>query len=102
MKPEHIVRELEEVARRLGVDVRNERGHFRGGLCSVDEEQVIVLNRRQPAEARLAVLAESLRLLPVDSVFMRPAVRGALEACWADRNSERLSQVAPDDADLDG
>ena len=83
MKVEQIVRELEGVARKLGVEVRNERGRFRGGLCSVDDERVIVLNRRQPAEARLAVLAESLRDLPVDTVFMRPAVRQALESSWA-------------------
>ncbi len=82
MKAEQIVRELEDVARQLGVDVRLERGSFRGGLCLIDDEKVIVLNKRQPAESRLAILAESLRTLPVDSVFMRPAVRQALESSW--------------------
>jgi hypothetical protein len=88
VKVDQIVRELEDVARKLGVEVRNERGHFRGGLCSVDEHPVIVLNRRQPAEARLAILAESLRDLPVETVFMRPAVRQALEASWSISRSD--------------
>ncbi len=82
MKTEQIVKELEEVARKLGVDVRIERGSFRGGICTIDEDRVIVLNKRQPPEARLAILADSLRALPVDSVFMRPAVRQALEESW--------------------
>ncbi|NNE45107.1 MAG: hypothetical protein HKN37_00445 [Rhodothermales bacterium] len=90
MKAEQILRELEDVARRLGVDVRIERGGFRGGLCLIDEEQVIVLNKRQPVESRLAILAQSLKSLPVDTVFMRPAVREALESSWKDQNEVEL------------
>ena len=55
MRTEQILRELEDVAQRLGVEVRVERGGFRGGLCQIDDEQVIVLNKRQPVETRLAV-----------------------------------------------
>ena len=90
MKAEQILRELEDVARRLGVDVRIERGGFRGGLCLIDEEQVIVLNKRQPVESRLAILAQSLKSLPVDTVFMRPAVREALESSWKDQSEVEL------------
>lgn len=96
MKTDQILRELEDVARRLGVDVRVERGGFRGGLCQIDDEPVIVLNKRQPPETRLAILADSLRSLPVDTVFMRPAVRHALEASWASQ-----SEVEIDGADFD-
>lgn len=96
MKPDQILKELEDVARRLGVDVRVERGGFRGGLCLIDDEQVIVLNKRQPVESRLAILADSLRSLPVDTVFMRPAVREALESSWGDR-----TEVELDGADFD-
>jgi hypothetical protein len=90
MKADQILRELEDVARRLGVDVRIERGGFRGGLCLIDEEQVIVLNKRQPVESRLAILAQSLKSLPVDTVFMRPAVREALESSWKDQSEVEL------------
>ena len=96
MKTDRILRELEDVARRLGVDVRVERGGFRGGLCQIDDEQVIVLNKRQPPETRIAVLADSLRSLPVDTVFMRPAVRQILESSWASK-----SEVEIEGADFD-
>jgi hypothetical protein len=93
MKTEQILKELEDVARRLGIDVRMERGGFRGGLCLIDDEQVIVLNKRQPAESRLAVLAESLKSLPVETVFMRPAVRKALESSWRSQTEVELDHV---------
>lgn len=82
MKTEHIVSALEEAFGQLGLDVRREKGHFRGGRCTVNGEEVIILNRNHPSEAQLAVLAESLRGLPVDTIFMRPAVREAVERLW--------------------
>ena len=83
MKTDAIVRALEEAHARLGVRVRRERGGFRGGRCTVEGEEVVVLNRRHPPEVHLAVLAASLRHLPVEQLYLRPAVRAALEDAWA-------------------
>jgi hypothetical protein len=44
-----------------------------------------MLNKNHPPEVHLAILAEALRELPVDSVFIRPAARRALEDAWARR-----------------
>jgi hypothetical protein len=85
MKTEEIVAELVEAARQMGIDVRNERGSFRGGLCTVADEEIILLNKRQPVEAHLAILAESLHDKDMDKVFLTPAVRKALEQSWAKR-----------------
>ncbi|NNE36289.1 MAG: hypothetical protein HKN13_13710 [Rhodothermales bacterium] len=85
MKTEEIVSELIEAARQMGISVRNERGRFRGGICTVDEEEQILLNKRQPPEAHLAILAESLSNKNMDNVFLTPTVRKALEQSWAKR-----------------
>lgn len=82
MKIEHIVRELEQAARQLGVETRWERGSFRGGRCTVNGLEQIVLNRHHPPEAQLAVLVESLRELPTETIFLKPAVREAMEDAW--------------------
>ena len=95
-----IVQALEEAVRQLGVAVRHERGNFRGGLCTVADETVVVLNRRRPAEAHLAILADALRALPVDEVYLRPAVRDALEAAWAARDAG-LADDGPADLDAE-
>jgi hypothetical protein len=85
MKTAQIIRELEGAVRQLGLRVRYESGRFRGGRCLVAGEDMVVLNRRRPVETHLAVLAETLRELPVDSLYLRPAVREALETAWSTR-----------------
>lgn len=98
MTTSQIVQALEEAVRQLGVAVRHERGNFRGGLCTIEDETVVVLNKRRPLESHLAILAEALRALPVDDVYLRPAVRDALDAAWAARDAG-LTDDGP--ADLD-
>ncbi len=84
MKPPAVATALEEALRQLGVRVRRERGTFRGGLCVVGDESVVVLNRMHPPEAHVAVLAEALREHGgTDELYLRPAVRDALEDAWA-------------------
>lgn len=82
MKLNHLIGELTEVVPQLGLMVRMETGRFRGGLCTVNGERLIVLNRRHPPERQFAVLASALRELPIDDVYLKPAVRHALEEAW--------------------
>ncbi len=82
MKTEHIVQALEVVVRQFGLEVRWEKGHFQGGRCTINGEDLIMLNKHHPSEVHLAILAESLRDLPVEAIFLRPAVREAVEAIW--------------------
>jgi hypothetical protein len=97
LKPEALVKALEEAHLKLGVRVRRERGAFRGGRCTVGEEEVVVLNRRHPAEAQAAVLAESLRGLPVEHLYLRPAVRAALEEAWRRADAGLAEEGPPDE-----
>lgn len=78
----------------MGVEVRIEKGNFRGGRCTVGGEEIIMLNKRHLPEAQLVVLADSLRDLPIESVFLRPAVRTALEDAW-----ERAAEVGGGDGE---
>ncbi|MEM6325601.1 MAG: hypothetical protein AAF791_00650 [Bacteroidota bacterium] len=83
MKPASVLREFEDALRALGVRVRRERGSFRGGLCTVAGREVVVLNKLHPVEAQTVVLAEALRDLPHDQLYLRPAVRAALADAWS-------------------
>lgn len=94
MKTEQIVEELKKAAGELGLRVRSEKGNFRGGRCIVGEEDTIMLNKRHLPEAQLVVLAESLREASVDGIFLRPAVRNALEDVW--RRNESFEVDAAD------
>ncbi len=84
MKPTTLVAAFEDVLGQLGVRVRRERGTFRGGLCLVAGEPAVVLNRVHPPEAQASVLADAIREQGgADALYLRPAVRAALEDAWA-------------------
>ncbi len=93
MKAPALVKALEEAHQQLGVPVRRERGPFRGGRCTVDGDDVMVINKMHPAEAQMAVLAESLHTLPHDQLYIRPSVRTAMEDCWAARTDDTIDIV---------
>ncbi len=66
---------MADAATRLGVAIRWEEGHFRGGQCTVAGESVVILNKRHPAEVQVTILTDVLRDLPLDSIYLRPALR---------------------------
>lgn len=98
MKPPALVAALEDALRALGVRVRRERGGFRGGRCTVAGQPTVVLNRLHPPEAHAAVLASALAALPHEGLYLRPAVREAVEAARADA-PDGVALVEPDAPD---
>ena len=97
MTPPAAVAAFEDALKRLGVPVRRGRGAFRGGRCTVGGRVVVVVNSLHPPEAQAAVLAEALRELPTDGLYLRPAVRAALDDVWAQMDpGDALADSAPD------
>lgn len=94
MNTEHVLDELIDAAGRLGIEVRTEKGNFRGGHCRVGGERQIVLNKRHLPETRLAVLAGCLREEAIDTVYLKPAVRRALGAAWSDLDARETERDA--------
>lgn len=86
-----IIEELESVARRLGIEVRAEAGNFEGGRCVVDGEDIIMLNEHDLPETQLVVLAEALREAPLDTIYLKPAVRRALVEARSDNGQSDVA-----------
>jgi hypothetical protein len=84
-RDEVLCEELKEVARRLGVEVREEillrevGYRVRSGTCRVRGEEVIFVDRNLPAEERLQVLLEGLEGRDVETLYLSPALRRLLE-----------------------
>lgn len=89
MKTKTVIEELEQAAGQLGYEVRREKGNFRGGPCRVDGESIIMLNKRHLPETQLVILADALRETPIDTIYLKPAVRDALEEAWRDLDARR-------------
>jgi hypothetical protein len=82
---EALCEELKEVARRLGLQVRDEillrevGYRVRSGLCRVRGEEVIFLDRSLPPEERVQVLLEGLAGRDVETLYLSPSLRRLLE-----------------------
>ena len=92
MKPDQLVRELEVELAKMGIRVRREKGNFKGGWCVVNDEECLMVNKRQSAEIQFSILAEAIRSLPLDSVYLKPKLRSALEDQWASPSQNPVSE----------
>jgi len=76
---------LEEVATRLGVELRYENLasvgiRSDGGFCKVAGRSIILINRKDSRRRQIQILARSLNKLNLDGIFIPPAVRKMIEA----------------------
>jgi len=75
MKINLILEELTFLAGQFGYVVRKEKGGFRGGNCVLNSQKTIVVNILTPYETRVSIIARVLAELPLESVYLKPAVR---------------------------
>lgn len=84
-RTEALCEEAKEIARRLGLRVREEillrevGYHVRSGVCRVRGEEVILLDRNLSADERLQVLLDALEGRDLETHFLTPALRRLLE-----------------------
>jgi hypothetical protein len=79
LKDEQLLERLLDLARSLDFDIRTDRGSFRDGACRVDDKRIIILNRTSPVTRKVAVLSAALSEVPLEGVFLLPAVREAID-----------------------
>lgn len=85
MTDSKLIAALEDVAGGLGITVSYERikkntsRQPRGGLCRVHDEQRIIVHKLLTDSEKVQVLIEALRGFDLESVYISPEVRQALE-----------------------
>ena len=60
MNYSHLVTELEQLAKQLGINIRYEKGDFEGGFCVLKEQKVVVVNKRLLDSRKASALALAL------------------------------------------
>jgi hypothetical protein len=84
MDAQHLLDELLQAAKRLGVEVRSEPfetpAAAAGGLCVVRGENLVLIDQRAPLVDRVRALARALVELESESVYMAPEARELVEA----------------------
>ncbi len=86
MKTDKLLLELEELVGKLGYNIRKEQGSFRSDSCRVEGDKVIVLNKRNPAELQVGVLATIIGKEEFEDIYIKPVVRKELEDYWRRKN----------------
>ena len=75
----HIINDLEELTRQLGLELRYEKGDFDGGYCVLKHQKVLVVNKRLADQRKASSLAQALAEFGIETAFVKPNVREYIE-----------------------
>ena len=79
MTTSETIRACLELAEKLSIEVRSVPLDGNGGLCRVKGKQVLYVNQMLSKARQLEVLLRGLSEIPVDDVYVLPALRELLE-----------------------
>ncbi|NQT34357.1 hypothetical protein HQ587_04135 [bacterium] len=79
LKSEKLFAELEDVACRLFGEVREEQGLFQTGVCILHGKTILLVNKRQSIDERIAALAREISRIGTERLYLKPAVRAEIE-----------------------
>ena len=74
-KPDKLLTLFEELAEKMNINIVQGKGDFQGGMCSVNDESYIVLNKLKPINQRLSVLVKEFSSLNLKNIFIQPVLR---------------------------
>jgi len=66
---------FEELAHKMNINILHGKGDFVGGMCSINDEAFLVLNKLKPIDQRLNVLATEFSKINLSNVFIPPLLR---------------------------
>lgn len=80
MSNEELLQALETLVKALGLECRYEKGDFKGGLCRVHEQQLIVLQKKESLENKIKTLAVGLGELDLTNIYVMPAIQDLIDS----------------------
>ena len=93
MDEHSIIDQLEELAGRLGIQIRYEpikQGEdlvrIVGGLCLLRGEYVVIIDSKATMRDRIRTLAEAVKYFDLNQVYIRPALRELLDKVPSSHN----------------
>ncbi|MFC2076508.1 hypothetical protein ACFLT7_05450 [candidate division KSB1 bacterium] len=91
MKEQEILDNLEELAGKLGIDIRYDLLDSKGGFCRyLDGETmkpVFIINKALPAHEKNRILATQLARFPLEDIYTLPYIRDLISEYHRERTS---------------
>ncbi|MBC2715604.1 MAG: hypothetical protein HF978_09870 [Desulfobacteraceae bacterium] len=84
MKPTQLYLHLKELADKLDIAVAEQNLRVTGvnaksGLCIVKDQKIFIMDKHLNVREKVETLADCLRTLPLDDIYVMPAVRKYLD-----------------------
>lgn len=71
---------LSEAFNRTGIEVRVEKGDFKGGICMINgKEKVLFLNKKHSIEKKNDIMLAELKLMSHHQLYLPPLLRQKIE-----------------------
>ena len=71
--------EMEELLERLAIPLRYEKGDFKGGICTFNNQTQFILNNRLSIGQKLQIVKSEIKNLDLENLFLRPELREYIE-----------------------
>ena len=75
LKPNKLLILFDELAEKMDINIVQGKGDFNGGMCHLNDESYIVLNKLKPVEQRLGVLVREFSKLNLKNIYIQPVLR---------------------------
>ena len=75
LKPNKLLILFDELAEKMDINIVQGKGDFKGGMCPLNDESYIVLNKLKPVEQRLGVLVKEFSKLNLKKIYIQPVLR---------------------------
>jgi hypothetical protein len=79
MKTNLILQELEQLADRLGWQIRYEKGDFDNGYCRIDDNRLIIIQKNTSTTERVNYISQVLAQENLEGIFLLPQVRKIID-----------------------
>ena len=72
--------ELCDVFNKIGMEIRLEAGYFDGGICLLEDQRTLFINKNNPIEQNIDMLLEQLKTVNLENIYLPPRLRSRIEA----------------------
>jgi hypothetical protein len=84
MNEDVLLNQLEDLAEKLGILVRDENINIEessssGGLCRIEGEYVLILNSKATVKEKNQVMIKALQQFDLSGIYIKPVIRELLE-----------------------
>ena len=84
MNEDVLLSQLEDLAEKLGILVRDENINIEessssGGLCRIEGEYVLILNSKATVKEKNQVMINALQQFDLSDIYIKPVIRELLE-----------------------